>query len=92
LLVISIMEWTENKTKLLIEEVEKHPCLYMFWQFIAYVIVQLLKQFYCARKLHHKLPQFIAVCVIALRLSSYSLLCVQESNQMSLNTTLIHYI
>ena len=22
------MEWTENKTKLLIEEVEKHPCLY----------------------------------------------------------------
>jgi len=61
------MERTENKTKLLIEEVEKHPCLYMFWQFIAYVIVQLLKQFYCARKLRHKLPQFIAVCVIALR-------------------------
>jgi len=22
------MEWTENKTKLLIEEFEKHPCLY----------------------------------------------------------------
>ena len=22
------MEWTESKTKLLIEEVEKHPCLY----------------------------------------------------------------
>ena len=35
----------------------------MFWQFIAYAIVQLLKQFYCARKLRHKLPQFIAVCV-----------------------------
>ena len=63
------MEWTENKTKLLIEEVEKHPCLYncMFvWQFIAYAIVQLLKQFYCARKLRHKLPQFIAVCVMDL--------------------------
>jgi len=52
------MEWTENKTKLLIEEVEK--------QFIAYAIVQLLKQFYCARKLRHKLPQFIAVCVMEL--------------------------
>ena len=52
------MEWTENKTKLLIEEVEK--------QFIAYAIVQLLKQFYCARKLRHKLPQFIAVCVMDL--------------------------
>ena len=22
------MEWMENKTKLLIDEVEKHPCLY----------------------------------------------------------------
>ena len=65
------MEWTENKTKLLIE-VEKHPCLYMFWQFIAYVIVQLLKQFYCARKLRHKLPQFIAVCVIALRAMTHT--------------------
>ena len=63
------MEWTENKTKLLIEEAQKHPCHwnpYLFWQFIAYAIVQLLKQFYCARKLRHKLPQFIAVCVIAL--------------------------
>jgi len=101
------MEWTENKTKLLIEEVEKHPCLYnckldeyhnrdlrtvswqrvaeacgstgmilasksryfvvnLLWQFIAYAIVQLLKQFYCARKLRHKLPQFIAVCVMDL--------------------------
>jgi len=28
--------------------------------------VQLLKQFYCARKLRHKLPQFIAVCVMDL--------------------------
>ena len=37
-----------------------NPCL--FWQFIAYAIAQLLKQFYCARKLRHKLPQFIAVC------------------------------
>ena len=63
------MEWTENKTKLLIEEVQKHPCHWnpcLFWQFIAYAIVQLLKQFYCARKLRHKLPQFIAVCVIDL--------------------------
>ena len=60
------MEWTENKTKLLIEEAQKHPCHWnpcLFWQFIAYAIVQLLKQFYCARKLRHKLPQFIAVCV-----------------------------
>jgi len=40
----------------------------LFWQFIAYAIAQLLKQFYCARKLRHKLPQFIAVCVISLRL------------------------
>jgi len=39
----------------------------LFWQFIAYAIVQLLKQFYCARKLRHKLPQFIAVCVMDLR-------------------------
>jgi len=38
----------------------------LFWQFIAYAIVQLLKQFYCARKLRHKLPQFIAVCVMDL--------------------------
>ena len=29
--------------------------------------MQLLKQFYCARKLRHKLPQFIAVCVMDLR-------------------------
>ena len=68
------MEWMENKTKLLIEEVEKHPCLYitacLFWQFIAYTIVQLLKQFYCARKLRHKLPQFIAVCVMDLTVKS----------------------
>ena len=28
LVIISIMEWTDNKTKLLIEEFEKHPCLY----------------------------------------------------------------
>jgi len=28
--------------------------------------VQLLKQFYCARKLRHKLPQFIAVYVVDL--------------------------
>ena len=27
LVIISIMEWTDNKTKLLIEEFEKHPCL-----------------------------------------------------------------
>ena len=41
-----------------------HVCITacLFWQFIAYAIVQLLKQFYCARKLRHKLPQFIAVC------------------------------
>ena len=52
------MEWMENKTKLLIEDV---------WQFIAYAIVQLLKQFYCARKLRHK--QFIAVCVMDLKLT-----------------------
>jgi len=38
----------------------------LFWQFIAYAIAQLLKQFYCAKKLRHKLPQFIAVCVISL--------------------------
>jgi len=38
----------------------------LFWQFIAYAIAQLLKQFYCARKLRNKLPQFIAVCVIGL--------------------------
>ena len=65
------MEWTENKTKLLIEEVEKHPCLYNCMFVLAiyclYAIVQLLKQFYCARKLRHKLPQFIAVCVMDLR-------------------------
>ena len=29
--------------------------------------MQLLKQFYCARKLRHKLPQFIAVCVMDLK-------------------------
>ena len=71
------MEWTENKTKLLIEEAQKHPCHWnpcLFWQFIAYAIVQLLEQFYCARKLRHKLPQFIAVCVIALKVC-YEILC-----------------
>ena len=26
--LLVIMEWTDNKTKLLIEEFEKHPCLY----------------------------------------------------------------
>jgi len=31
--------------------------------------VQLLKQFYCARKLRHKLPQFIAVCVMDLKVA-----------------------
>ena len=52
-----------------------HVCITacLFWQFIAYAIVQLLKQFYCARKLRHKLPQFIAVCVMDLKYSAQPL-------------------
>jgi len=48
----------------------------LFWQFIAYAIVELLKQFYCARKLRHKLPQFIAVCVMDLSKMHIMLLIV----------------
>ena len=64
------MEWTENKTKLLIEEVEKHPCLYNC-MFVLAIYCLAIVQFYCARKLRHKLPQFIAVCVMDLTTVSF---------------------
>ena len=64
------MEWMENKMKLLIEEVEKHPCLYNCMFVLA---------IYCLRNcavaeailLRKNLPQFIAVCVMDLTATSY---------------------
>ena len=66
------MERMENKTKLLIE-VEKHPCLYNCMFVLAIYCLRNCAvaeaQFYCARKLRHKLPQFIAVCVMDLSMT-----------------------
>ena len=37
------MEWTENKTKLLIEEVDKHPCLYESLEFMFVLAIYCLR-------------------------------------------------
>ena len=68
------MEWTENKTKLLIKEVEKHPCLYNCMFVLAIYCLcncAVAEAILLRKKVAPKLPQFIAVCVMDLSIHNF---------------------